>query len=226
MSVRVRGVAGHYRINRELRVAFWPSGSAMRIESVPIASDGSFVVLVNSAPGAPPPMLLLENGKRVVRTDRVATLFEKVLGAPLTQMELEALLRGCFYREFDDNSGGAGRTAVPTLYGADWVSIPFGRNGRALFQRTSADSPWQATTLLYPGRGLEPAWRLDYHDIHEQVPHALTLTGIEARNLHLEIVQSDVRSASLPDELLVGRVSQTSRPMSLDDVDLARLLSR
>ena len=24
MSVRVRGVAGHYRINRELRVAFWP----------------------------------------------------------------------------------------------------------------------------------------------------------------------------------------------------------
>jgi hypothetical protein len=197
----------------------------MRIESVPLSGNRSFVLLVNSAPGAPPPMLLLQNSTRVVRADRTATILEKVLGAPLTPMELEALLRGCYYREVDDHSSGVGRTAIPTLYGADLVSIPFGRNGRALFRRASAGHPWQATTLLYPGRGLEPAWRLDYHDIHEQVPHRLFLTGIEARNVQLEIIQSDALSASLPDELFVESVSPTTKPMSLDELDLNQLLS-
>jgi hypothetical protein len=85
--------------------------------------------------------------------------------------------------------------------------------------------PWQATTLLYPGRGLEPAWRLDYHDFLERIPHRLFVTGIEAKNVRLEIIQSDVRSASLPDELFVQSVPPTVQPMSLDDLDLAPLLS-
>lgn len=225
VSVRVRGVAGQYRINRELRVGFWPAGSAMRIESVPLSGPGSFVLLANRASGAPSLSLLLQNGLRIVRTERAAPMFEKLLGAPLTPFELEALLRGCFYRESDDHRGGIGRTAIPTLYGADWVSVPFSRNGRALFRRDSAGRPWQATTLLYPGRGLESAWRLDYHDIHERVPHRLSVTGIEARNVQLDIIQSGVLSASLPEELFAEPVSPASQPMALDDVDLAQLLS-
>jgi hypothetical protein len=78
--------------------------------------------------------------------------------------------------------------------------------------------------LFYPGSGLEPAWRLDYHDIHERVPHRLLVTGIEARNVHLEIIQWDVLSASLPEELFVEPASPASQNMSLDDLDLKHLL--
>jgi hypothetical protein len=232
LNVRVHGVAGPYRVDRELRVGFWPFGSSMRIESVPISGAGSFVVLVPRGPSAP--TVLLEGGTRVARTDRAETMFGKLLGTPLAPSELEALLRGCNFSEPANHTGGVGRTGIPALYGTNWVSIPFGRNGRAFYRRASAGNPWRPTTLLYPGKGLEPSWRIDYHDIYEwrmetgtymQIPQTLLVTGVEAANLKLAVTLSNVLSASLPDDLFEGAVPPNSEVISLDQVDLARLLA-
>lgn len=223
MNVRVRGVAGQYRVNRDLRVGFRPDGYSMRIESVPLSGDRSFVVLVTSAPKAPPPSLLLQNGTRVVRTDRAATLLDRLLGVPLTPAGIQALLRGCYFHQPENDIVGSG---TPTLYDPDWMSMPFGRNGRAFYRRASAGKPWQPVTLLYPGKGLEPAWRLDYHDIREHIPYTLVVTGIEAKNVRLEITQSNVLSASLPNELFTEQPLSNSQLVSLDDIDLAALFAQ
>lgn len=61
--------------------------------------------------------------------------------------------------------------------------------------------------------------------IYMQIPHTLRVTGVQAENVNLEINLSNVLSASLPTELFEGPVPPNSQAISLDEVDLARLLA-
>src|SRR5688572_28406891 len=105
-DVSVRGTAGSYRVNRQLKVGFWPNSSLVRIESVPLGVSDSFVLLVSGAV-VPSTTLLLANGSRVLRSERTAPVLAKVIGVPFDAHHLEALMRGCYPTDF----GG-----MPTLY--------------------------------------------------------------------------------------------------------------
>ena len=214
-DVSVRGIAGSYRVNRQLKVGFWPNSSLVRIESVPPNTSDSFVLLVSHAV-VPSTTLLLDNGRHVLRSNGSAPLLAKVMGVPFERNHLEAFLRGCYPTEF----GG-----FPTLYENQRLLIPFGANGRAYYQREAANGPWRLQTMFYPGTGLEPAWRMDLFDLRARVPRRFVVNGIAAKRVQVDIQLSNVVAASLPREMFEPTIPSTSRPISLDEINPARLLA-
>ena len=214
-DVSVRGTAGSYRIDRQLKVGLWPNGSHVRIESVPQGKAGSFVLLVSGGV-APSTTLVLDNGARVIRSDRSSPLLAKIIGVPFEAHHLEAFLRGCYPTEF----GG-----FPTLYGDDRLLMPFGENGRAYYQREAGNGPWRLHTLFYPGTGLQPAWRMDLFDPQAGRPRRFVINGITGKRLRIDMRLSNIAIASLPMTMFEAKVPSTSRPVSLDDINLARLLA-
>ena len=211
-DVSVRGVAGSYRVDRQLKVGMWPNDSLVRIESVPQNTPNSFVLLVSGGSAT----LLLDNGSRVVRSSGSAPVLARVIGVPFEANQLESLLRGCYPTEF----GG-----IPTLYGNEQLLVPFGANGRAYYQREVGNGPWRLQTLFHPSTGLEPAWRMDLFDLQGGRPRRFVVSGIAARPLRVEIRLSNVVAASLPREMFETKIPSTSRPISLDDINLGRLLA-
>ena len=211
-DISVRGVAGSYRVDRQLKVGMWSDGSLARIESAPQNAPNSFVLLISGGSTT----LLLDNGRRVVSSTRSAPLLAKVIGVPFEERHLEALLRGCYPTEF----GG-----IPTLYGNEQLLLPFGANGRAYYEREMGTGPWRLQTLFHPNTGLEPAWRMDLFDPQGGRPRRFVVNGIAARPLRLEIRLSNVVAASLPREMFETKIPSTSRPISLEDIDLRRLLA-
>lgn len=214
-DVSVRGIAGSYRVNRQLKVGFWPNSSLVRIESVPPDTSDSFVLLVSGAV-VPSTTLLLGNGSHVLRSNGTAPVFAKVIGVPFEENHVEAFLRGCYPTEF----GG-----FPTLYEHQQLLVPFGANGRAYYEREAANGPWRLQTMFYPGGGLEPAWRMDLFDLRARAPHRFVVNGIATRPLRLDIQLSNVLAASLPREMFEPTIPSTSRAISLHDINLARLLA-
>lgn len=214
-DVRVRGRAGFYRIDRALKVGFWPNSSLVRIESIPQETSRSFVLVVSGAV-SPSTTLLLDNGSRVLRSSRTAPVLEKVIGVPLESNQLEAMLRGCYPTEF----GG-----VPTLYENEQLLVPFGANGRAYYQREAGNGPWRLQTLFYPGKGLEPAWRMDLFDYRGRLPHRFIVNGIDTKQLRIDIQLSNIVAASLPREMFEPKIPSASRLISLDDINLSQMLA-
>lgn len=213
-DVSARGVAGSYRVNRQLKVGFWPNSSLVRIESVPQTTADAFVLLISGGV-TPSTTLLLDNGRRVFRSDRALPLLGKVLGVPFHENQLDALLRGCYPTEF----GG-----IPTLYGEQQLLIPYGANGRAYYQREAGNGPWRLQTLFHPGNaGLESAWRMDLFDRQAQQPRRFVVNGIDAGPVRLDIRVSNVVAASLPLEMFEPKIPSASQPISLDDINLRQL---
>jgi hypothetical protein len=214
-DVSVRGIAGSYRVDRQLRVGFRPDSTLVRIESVPPDTADAFVLLVSGAV-VPSTTLLLGNGSQVLRSNRTAPLVAKVIGAPFEANDLEALLRGCYPTEFD---------GISTVYEDHEVLVPFGANGRAYYQREAANDPLRLQTMFYPGTGLEPAWRMDLFYQRARLPRRFVVNGVARRPLSIDIQLSNVVSASLPREMFEPKIPSTSRPISLDELNLARLLA-
>jgi hypothetical protein len=215
-DVSVSGIAASHRVERRLKVGFWPNGSLVRIESVPQDASDSFVLLVSGG-AAPSTTLLLDRGSRVLRSSRTSPVLAKVIGVPFEGYHVEALLRGCYPTEF----GG-----FPTLYGDQQLLIPFGANGRAYYQREPANGPWRLQTLFQPGTGIEPAWRMDFFDLQERRRLRFVVSGVATQRLRLDIRLSNVMAASLPPAMFEPAIPSTSRPISLDDIDVRRLLAR
>ena len=215
-DVSVRGIAASYRVNRQLRVGLWPRGSLVRIESVPQNAADSFVFLISGGAAAPSATLLLDNGSRVVRSERTAPLLTKLIGAPFDPYELEALLRGCYPTDV----GG-----IPTMYGTQRLLVPFGRNGRAYYKREAANDFWRLQTLFYSNTGLEPAWRMDLFGLQGRLPRAFAITGMAGSRVRIDIHLSNVIAASLPPAMFEPTIPSTSRTISLDEIDLGRLLA-
>lgn len=211
-DISVRGAAGSYRIDRQLKVGMWPNGSLMRIESVPQNTPNSFVLLVSGGSTT----LLVDNGSRVVSSKRSAPLLARVIGVPFEERQLEAFLRGCYPTEF----GG-----IPTLYGTEQLLLPFGANGRAYYQREMGTGPWRLQTLFHPTAGLEPAWRVDLFDLQGGRPRRFVVGGIATKSLRVDIRLSNVVAASLPREMFETKIPSTTRPISLDDINVGRLLA-
>ena len=214
-DVSVRGAAGSYRVDRQLKVGLWPNGSHVRIESVPQNRPDSFVLIVSGG-AAPSTTLVLDNGSRVWRSNTSAPLLAKVIGVPFEAHQLEAFLRGCYPTEF----GG-----FPTLYGDDRLLMPFGENGRAYYQREVGNGPWRLQTLFYPGTGLEPAWRMDLFDMQARWPRRFVVNGIASKRLRIDMRLSNIAIASLPMTMFESKIPSTSRPISLDAINLRRLLA-
>jgi hypothetical protein len=197
-------------VNRRLRVAFSPDSEVARIESVPARGANSFLLV-----SARESFLMLDDKTRVVRSPRLPLILAEVVGLPLGPAQLRRLLRGCYLLE---------PAAALVSYNDQWVSIPGDRNGRVFFHRTSPSDPWQMMTLFYPGGGLEPAWRMDYLDFREGLPHLLVVTGIGIR-IHLEIQLSNILPASLPMSLFEETIPSTSRRITADEIDLSKFLA-
>jgi hypothetical protein len=208
-DVEVRGIAGAYRVDRRVKVAF--NLPSVRIESVPLVSEDAFVLTASHGPTT----LLLDRGKLRITPQRTADVLERIAGMPLGPLELEGLLRGCYLME-----GGA----VPTTYNREWMAIPGGRNGRSFFRRESPRDPWRMMTLFYPGAGLQPGWRIDYFEYHDGIPRLITVTGLEVNPVRLEIRLSNVTPASLPQDLFEQPAAANARPIALDQIDIQRVL--
>ena len=187
-------------------------GSLVRIESVPQNAPNSFVLLVSGGSTT----LLLDNGSRVVSSNRSAPLLARVIGVPFEGRQLETLLRGCYPTEF----GG-----IPTLYGNEQLLMPFGANGRAYYQREAGNGPWRQQTLFHPSTGLEPAWRMDLSDLQGGRPRRLVVDGIATKSLRVDIRLSNVVAASLPPEMFETKIPSTSRAIAVEDINLGRLLA-
>jgi len=214
-DVAVRGTAGSYRIDRQLKVGLWPNGSHVRIESVPQDKEDSFVLLISGGV-VPSTTLVLDNGTRVMQSHTSAPLLAKIIGVPFEARHLEAFLRGCYPTEF----GG-----FPTLYGDDRLLMPFAENGRAYYQRETGNGPWRLHTLFYPGTGLQPAWRMDLFDLQAGRPRRFVVNGITSKRLRIDMRLSNIAIASLPMTMFEAKIPSTSRPISLADINVARLLA-
>jgi hypothetical protein len=114
---------------------------------------------------------------------------------------------------------------VPTLYENQQLLIPFGANGRAYYQREEGTGPWRLQTMFYPGTGLEPAWRMDLFDFRARAPRRFVVNGVATRPVQLDIQLSNVVAASLPREMFEPAIPPASRPISLDEINLERLLA-
>jgi hypothetical protein len=212
-DLTIRGSAGGNRVDRQLKVGFQPNGLFGRIESVPATASRSSLLFVTAGGRA---TLLLDNNTRVVSGQPFPAVFAAIAGVAMDVRTLAMLLRGCHLLE----PGG-----YVTTYGNQWMSVAGGRNGYVYFHRPSPADRWRAMSLLYPGEGLQPAWRMDYHDFHEGIARTLLVEGMDGRSVSLEMRLSNVALLpSLPNDLFEAAIPASSQPIQLDRIDVARLL--
>jgi hypothetical protein len=79
--------------------------------------------------------------------------------------------------------------------------------------------------VLYPGEGLQPAWRMDYHNFHEGIARTLFVQGMDGRSVNLEIQLFNISLLpSLPDDLFEAKLPPSTQPVKVDAIDFPRLL--
>lgn len=66
---------------------------------------------------------------------------------------------------------------------------------------------------------------MDFFDLQDRWPRRLAVSGIASKPLRIDILVSNVTVASLPKTMFEPEIPFTSRPISLDEIDLARLLA-
>jgi hypothetical protein len=213
-EVAVSGSAGGHRLRGRLSAGIAKPASA-RLEAVAPFGPPLFIFVATGDDAT----LLLPRDERVLEHGRADSVLDAVAGVPLGAGDLEATLTGC--------APALATTGLQARQVGDAWQIATTASGDELYlHRDTAAQPWRLVALVRRPGG-DRAWRVDYSDHRNDVPHTIRVASVDARNpggkvgaaFELQLVLSQVET-NVPLDADAFRIHapRSAQPITLDEL--------